>query len=79
VIPGSVPSLKNLPPGCRFAGRCSYVMDICRVEEPALLRLTPTRTARCWLYADDAQGAQDAVTSRASAGVGGPESAAVGQ
>jgi peptide/nickel transport system ATP-binding protein len=75
VIPGSVPSLRNLPPGCRFAGRCSYVMDICRVEEPALLRLSPTRTARCWLYADEAQGAKDATLSRESAGVGGPEGA----
>jgi peptide/nickel transport system ATP-binding protein len=53
VIPGTVPSLRNLPPGCRFAGRCPYVMDICRVEEPGLLRLSETRTARCWLYADE--------------------------
>jgi peptide/nickel transport system ATP-binding protein len=79
VIPGSVPSLRNLPPGCRFAGRCSFVMDICRVEEPGLLRLTPTRTARCWLYADDAQGAKDATASRESAGVGGPEGATIRQ
>jgi peptide/nickel transport system ATP-binding protein len=50
VIPGSVPSLRNLPPGCRFAGRCPYVMDICRIEEPDLIRLSPVRTARCWLY-----------------------------
>jgi peptide/nickel transport system ATP-binding protein len=53
VIPGTVPSLRNLPPGCRFAGRCPYVMDICRVEEPGLLRLSESRTARCWLYADE--------------------------
>jgi peptide/nickel transport system ATP-binding protein len=50
VIPGSVPSLRNLPPGCRFAGRCPYVMDICRVEEPGLIRVSEMRTARCWLY-----------------------------
>ena len=79
VIPGSVPSLRNLPPGCRFAGRCSYVMDICRVEEPALLRLSPTRTARCWLYADDEQGSKDTNASRESAGVGGPEGATIRQ
>lgn len=53
VIPGSVPSLRNLPPGCRFAGRCPYVMDICRVEEPDLLRISENRTARCWLYDDE--------------------------
>ncbi len=54
VIPGTVPSLRNLPPGCRFAGRCPYVMEICRVEEPGLFRLSESRTSRCWLYADDA-------------------------
>jgi len=52
VIPGSVPSLRNLPPGCRFAGRCPFVMDICRTEEPGLLRISENRTARCWLYDD---------------------------
>ena len=72
VIPGSVPSLRNLPAGCRFAGRCPYVMDICRVEEPALLRLSDTRTVRCWLYADDAQGGTDKPPMRDTAGVGGP-------
>ena len=58
VIPGSVPSLRNLPPGCRFAGRCPYVMDICRVEMPDLFRLSQTRTVRCWLYADQAMNRQ---------------------
>jgi oligopeptide/dipeptide ABC transporter ATP-binding protein len=72
VIPGSVPSLRNLPPGCRFAGRCPYVMDICRTEEPGLLRLSPTRTARCWLYADEVMGQADKPPTRATAGVGGP-------
>jgi len=79
VIPGSVPSLKNLPPGCRFAGRCPFVMDICRVEEPALLRLTPTRTARCWLYADDAQAATDAGVKRAPNAAPGAEDATIRQ
>ncbi len=55
VIPGSVPSLRNLPPGCRFAGRCPHVMDICREKKPDLIRLSESRTARCWLYADEAQ------------------------
>ncbi|MEO5954063.1 MAG: ABC transporter ATP-binding protein, partial [Chloroflexia bacterium] len=45
VIPGSVPSLRNLPPGCRFAGRCPYVMDICRVTEPDLIQVSAERTA----------------------------------
>jgi peptide/nickel transport system ATP-binding protein len=58
VIPGSVPSLRNLPPGCRFANRCPHVMDICRKEDPALFILPERRTSRCWLYADEAVGKQ---------------------
>ena len=58
VIPGSVPSLRNLPPGCRFANRCPHVMDICRREEPQLFALPESRTSRCWLYSDEAVGAQ---------------------
>ncbi|HUS13798.1 MAG TPA: ABC transporter ATP-binding protein [Chloroflexia bacterium] len=57
VIPGSVPNLRNLPPGCRFANRCPHVMEICRKEDPALFVLPDNRTSRCWLYADEAVGA----------------------
>jgi peptide/nickel transport system ATP-binding protein len=35
-IPGSVPDLTDLPPGCRFAARCSYVESKCKETEPAL-------------------------------------------
>src|SRR5690606_33409321 len=36
-IPGTVPSLADLPPGCAFADRCSIAMARCRHETPALL------------------------------------------
>ena len=36
VIPGRVPDLLNLPPGCRFADRCSRVQPKCRQERPPL-------------------------------------------
>lgn len=36
VIPGRVPDLLHLPPGCRFAERCSRVQDRCRRERPPL-------------------------------------------
>ncbi|MCC7257667.1 MAG: ABC transporter ATP-binding protein [Gammaproteobacteria bacterium] len=36
VIPGRVPDLRSLPPGCRFADRCPRVSERCRAEEPAL-------------------------------------------
>jgi peptide/nickel transport system ATP-binding protein len=38
-IPGVVPSLAELPPGCKFADRCPSVQDRCRAEEPALVQL----------------------------------------
>jgi oligopeptide/dipeptide ABC transporter ATP-binding protein len=57
VIPGSVPNLINLPPGCRFAQRCrqrqEYQLEICTVKEPDLLPYKPNHAVRCWLYQDD--------------------------
>ncbi len=35
-ITGEIPSPVNIPPGCRFAGRCPRVMDVCRVVRPEL-------------------------------------------
>jgi peptide/nickel transport system ATP-binding protein len=49
-IPGTVPSLLNLPPGCRFASRCPYRMERCDQEEPPLTKLEGNRLVRCWLY-----------------------------
>ncbi len=36
IIPGMVPDLMHLPPGCRFADRCTRVTDECRLQRPAL-------------------------------------------
>ena len=35
-IPGAVPSLAAMPPGCPFAPRCPKVLDICREHFPAM-------------------------------------------
>ncbi len=35
-IPGTVPSLINPPPGCRFNPRCPYASKICRTKVPEL-------------------------------------------
>jgi len=50
VIPGSVPNLINLPPGCRFSARCRDAMKICTVSEPDLIEVMPEHYVRCWLY-----------------------------
>ncbi len=49
-IPGTVPSLINPPPGCRFFPRCPYVMEVCRVKEPPLIEHEPRHRVACWLY-----------------------------
>jgi len=48
-IKGSVPELVNLPPGCKYAPRCSEVFDRCHKQEPSLFNLE-NRKVRCWLY-----------------------------
>ncbi len=56
VIPGSVPNLVNLPPGCQFAPRCKARLEhrlaICVEQEPQLLEVTTGHSVRCWLYFD---------------------------
>ncbi|HWG01026.1 MAG TPA: ABC transporter ATP-binding protein [Trebonia sp.] len=48
MIPGSVPSPLNMPPGCPFASRCDKVMDAC-AEMPELKTLDDGRQLACWL------------------------------
>jgi oligopeptide/dipeptide ABC transporter ATP-binding protein len=56
VIPGSVPNLINLPPGCRFAPRCkarvAHQLQICTQVEPELDPVNAGHAVRCWLYTD---------------------------
>jgi oligopeptide/dipeptide ABC transporter ATP-binding protein len=46
-IPGSVPRPDNLPPGCKFSDRCSYMVPECQKEEPALREIISGHFARC--------------------------------
>ena len=54
VIPGSVPNLVNLPPGCRFAPRCQarvkHGLTICTETKPDLIEARDNHYVRCWLY-----------------------------
>ncbi len=54
-IPGTVPNLVDLPPGCRFAPRCTarqeHDLTICTEDEPDLLPVAEGHRVRCWLYA----------------------------
>jgi oligopeptide/dipeptide ABC transporter ATP-binding protein len=48
-IPGTVPSLLEPPPGCRFAARCKYVSEICVREMPPLKEVASGHFVRCVL------------------------------
>jgi peptide/nickel transport system ATP-binding protein len=48
-IPGTVPSLLDPPPGCRFAARCKFVTDICVKAMPPLKEVAPGHRVRCVL------------------------------
>jgi oligopeptide/dipeptide ABC transporter ATP-binding protein len=59
VIPGSVPNLVNLPPGCCFAPRCQarleYNISVCTKNRPPLEEVATGHKVRCWLYTDSDQ------------------------
>ncbi len=46
-IPGSVPRLHDLPPGCTFAPRCDSKTEKCETE-PQLVEVKPGHFVRCW-------------------------------
>lgn len=48
VIEGTVPSLHEIPKGCRFAARCPYVDSLCLEEVPQLETIGADRKVRCW-------------------------------
>jgi len=53
-IPGSMPRLGSIPPGCAFNPRCEHAMERCRAERPDLMDLGERRQAACWLHEKEA-------------------------
>ena len=51
-IEGTVPSLNNMPAGCRFSPRCPKCMDICKSKVPTMRKAGNTKVA-CFLYQSD--------------------------
>jgi peptide/nickel transport system ATP-binding protein len=56
-IGGTVPSLKNLPQGCRFYGRCKYRQGRCINEQPTLTEMAPGHVVACHFAKEIASGA----------------------
>ncbi len=53
-IEGQPPSLIDLPPGCTFAPRCPFVMEICTKADPPDYPVGPDHTAKCYLHSEHA-------------------------
>jgi len=53
-IPGNVPSIMEMPAGCKFCTRCSEVFDRCRAEEPPLHNVGDGHLVRCHLVEEQA-------------------------
>jgi len=47
-ISGQPPNPALLPPGCRFAPRCSRADETCRKEEPPLFAIEDNHHVKCW-------------------------------
>ncbi|WP_370159298.1 oligopeptide/dipeptide ABC transporter ATP-binding protein [Salipiger bermudensis] len=47
-IPGSVPSPRQMPSGCRFAPRCAFATERCTANPPKAEHPAPGRVTRCF-------------------------------
>jgi peptide/nickel transport system ATP-binding protein/oligopeptide transport system ATP-binding protein len=54
-IKGMIPSLFDLPPGCKFVNRCPRAMDVCEKEEPGLQSAESGHKVRCWLHQENGE------------------------
>ncbi|OFX15226.1 MAG: peptide ABC transporter ATP-binding protein [Armatimonadetes bacterium RBG_19FT_COMBO_69_19] len=53
-IEGQPPSLIDLPPGCTFAPRCPFAMEVCVKADPPEYPVTDDHYARCYLHSEHA-------------------------
>ena len=52
-LQGDPPSPIDIPPGCRFAGRCPFAEPVCTTQVPALREVRPGHRVACHRVADD--------------------------
>lgn len=47
---GTPPDLLLDIPGCPFAPRCDYAMEICKEQKPPVYEFSETHCSKCWLH-----------------------------
>ncbi len=55
-VPGSPPSLADLPMGCPFHPRCPHVKDVCRQQMPGFSHSKEDHKVACWLIGEGSNG-----------------------
>jgi peptide/nickel transport system ATP-binding protein len=67
---GEIPSPVNLPTGCSFHTRCTYVMDICKRVDPVMVEVGNGNghIARCHLYPQPTESAKQVQIAGGEAG-----------
>jgi peptide/nickel transport system ATP-binding protein len=55
-VPGSPPSLANLPSGCPFHPRCPFAKNICKEQMPGFTQLGSNHRVACWLVGEGDNG-----------------------
>lgn len=52
-ISGTVPKPGSIKQGCKFAARCEFAFDRCRIEDPVLIQTELGHQTRCFLYSEE--------------------------
>jgi peptide/nickel transport system ATP-binding protein len=55
-VPGSPPSLADVPTGCPFHPRCPHAKDICRQKMPDFTQVDENHKVACWLVGEEQHG-----------------------
>jgi peptide/nickel transport system ATP-binding protein len=55
-VPGSPPSLADLPAGCPFHPRCPHAKDLCTQQMPGFYYPGEDHKVACWLFGEDKHG-----------------------
>jgi peptide/nickel transport system ATP-binding protein len=55
-VPGSPPSLADLPSGCPFHPRCPHALEICTQQMPGFSYLDENHKVACWLFGEGKHG-----------------------
>lgn len=55
-VPGSPPSLADLPPGCPFHPRCPHAQEICTQQMPDFSHPDENHRVACWLIGEGKHG-----------------------